>query len=529
MTRESANREDDVTLRAMLHRSACWYPEHESIVDGTCRLTYRDLLDRVRRMAGLLHDHGVRKGDRVALLTYPSSAHVIALFGAIELGAIPCALHVRESAGTLAAVLERLAPRVLVYDGVLAPLAATLRTSVPLITHAVCAVSELTPSAYVTKTGDACIPADLDRYPPELDPVPLAIDDVAVIILSSGTTGIPKGIMHTHRTQMASARAGVRMVGASPSSAIVNVSSTAFVGWYNCTLPFLMAAGKVVLQPHWDPEGYLQRVQAERATFAFLVPTMWRMVLGKDPELHRLPALACAAYAGEPMDRTTLRRIRERVCRRVLNVYGATETGAWAGGTAMLIEDEAGMERLDSVGKPLLGSDLRVIKPGGDPDDVLPAGEEGEVIIRGASVASEAWDQPEIGRLRMVGPWWRSGDLGLIDAQGYVYLRGRVDDMIISGGINIMPNEIEETLLSHASVADCAVIGVPDERWGQRVVAFIVCRDTVTPEQLARYLEVSGLSSYKHPREYHFVDDLPRGNTGKVARRELRARYPTQT
>jgi len=529
MTPEAPLQEDEVTLRGILHRNARWYPDHEAIVDGTCRLTYRGLLDYVRRMARLLHDHGVRKGDRVALLTYPSAVHVIALFGAIELGAIPCALHVRESAETLAAVLERLAPRVLVYEGALVSLAATLRSRVPLITHAVCAVSELTPAMLEPARGDACIPADLERRCAVLDPVPVAADDVAVILLSSGTTGVPKGIMHTHRTQMASARAGVHMVGASPSSAIVNVSSTAFVGWYNCTLPFLMAAGKVVLLPHWDPERYLQSMRAERATFAFLVPTMWRMLLDKAPEHHGSSTLTCAAYAGEPMDRTTLRRIRERVCRRVLNVYGATETGAWAGGTAMLIEDEQAMERLDSVGKPLLGSDIRVIRPGGTPDEQLPSGEEGEVLIRGASVTSQAWDQPEISRQRMTGPWWRSGDLGLIDAQGYLYLRGRVDDMIISGGINILPNEIEEILLSHAAVTECAVTGVPDERWGQRVVAFIVAREPVTPEQLVRHLEASGLSNYKHPREYRFVDGLPRGNTGKVARRQLRNVQPGQT
>ena len=516
--------EDDSTLRGMLHRSARWYPDHEAVVDGTCRLTYGGLLDRVRRMAGLLHSCGVRKGDRVALLTHPSTAHVVALFGAIELGAIPCALHVRESTGTLAAVLQRLAPRVLVYDGALESVATTLRAQVPLVSHAVRAVSELTSSPGAS-TADLCIPADLDRYEPERAPVPVAPDDAAIIILSSGTTGVPKGIVHTHRTQIASARSGVLMVGASPVSAVVNASSTAFVGWYNCTLPFLMAAGKVVLLPHWEPVRYLQQMQEERATFAFLVPTMWRMLLSHDVDRYDRSTLACAAYAGEPMDATTLRRIRERFCSRVMNVYGSTETGAWAGGTSMLIDNEAAMPRLDSVGKPLPGSDLRVIRPGGSADEVMPPGEEGEVIIRGASVSSTAWDQPEVARKRMEGPWWHSGDLGVLDAEGYLYLRGRVDDMIISGGINILPNEIEEILLSLPAVQDCAVIGVPDNRWGQRVVAFVVPHGAVTTGELAAHVQACGLSGYKHPREYRLVRELPRGNTGKVARRQLRAEY----
>jgi acyl-CoA synthetase (AMP-forming)/AMP-acid ligase II len=514
----------DATLRSLLHRSAHWYPQHEAAVDGTARLTYARLLDRVQRMAKLLHDCGVRKGDRVALLTYPCVSHLIALFGAIELGAIPCALHVRESAATLTAVLRRLSPRVLVYDGALEALATTLRAQIRFITDAVRAVSEATPAEPASPGADPTIPADLDRYTLDFEPMPIAADDVAVIILSSGTTGIPKGVMHTHRTQTASASAGAHMVGARPGSAIVNASSTAFVGWYNCTLPFLGAAGKVAFQAHWDPREFLRRLQDERATFAFLVPTMWRMLLAQGVERYDLSTLECAAYAGEAMDATTLARLRERICRRVLNVYGATETGAWAGGTAMPIVDPAGETRLGSVGKPLAGSDLRIVRPGGTAQDVLPWGEEGEILIRGASVSGAIWDQPQVARARMEGPWWHSGDLGALDAEGFLYLHGRVDDMIISGGINILPNEIEEALRSHPAVADCAVVGVPDERWGQRVVGFIVARNVVTAEALDTHLQGSGVSSYKHPRDYRFVTELPRGNTGKVARSALRER-----
>lgn len=515
-------RDDPITLRDLLHASARWYPEHEAVADGTIRYRYAGLADRVRRMATLLYRCGVRKGDRVALLCYPSAAHLVALFGAFELGAVPCALHLRESVATLAAVLERLGARALVYDGALAETAAALRRRVPLVSAAVRAVSEATPPAAQSGGGDPVIPADLDACEPLDDPVPLRGDDLAVIALSSGTTGLPKGIMHTHRTQYESARTGVPMVGAGPASAVVNVTSTAFIGWYNCTLPFIAAAGKVCYLAQWDPRRFLERLQAERATFAFLVPTMWRMLLGEDVDDFDLSALDRIACAGEPMDAATLARVRTRICPRVLNVYGATETGAWAGGTALLIDSDAAMARGASAGKPLPGSDIRVVRPGGGIEDVVPAGVEGEVLIRGPSVARDIWHQPDVARRVFDGPWWRSGDLGLLDEEGFLYLRGRVDDMIISGGINVLPAEIEAVLLAHPAVAECAVVGLEDPRWGQRIVAFVVARDAVSAADLQVHVRASDLAAYKHPREYRFVDGLPRGNTGKIARRALR-------
>ena len=194
------------TLRDLIRSTAEKYPENDAVVDGVSRYTYAELLDRVKRMAKLLHTLGVRKGDRVALLMPASTSHVIALFGSIELGAIPSALHARESADTLAAIVERLSPRVLVYDGVFAEKAKSLRDDTGLITAAVRSISSVTPKDQCANGQDPIIPAALDNYEPDLELMPVALDDTAVIALSSGTTGIPKGIMHTHRTLMASAK-----------------------------------------------------------------------------------------------------------------------------------------------------------------------------------------------------------------------------------------------------------------------------------------------------------------------------------
>ncbi len=510
------------TLRDLIRSAAAKYPDNEAVVDGIARYTYAELLDRIERMAKLLHTSGVRKGDRVALLMPPSVSHIIALFGTIELGAIPSALHARESEDTLSAIIERLSPRVLVYDGVFAQKARSLLDKGTLISAAIRSVSAITPSDQAMSGPDPIIPADLNRYELDFEPMTIALDDTAVIALSSGTTGIPKGVMHTHRTLMASARCGAPYMSAHPNACSINIFTTAFIGWYNCTLPFLYGGSKIIYLSQWDSQDFLKTIQDEKATVCFLVPTMWRMLLREHPENYDLSSLERVGYAGEPMDTTTMRQIRERICPSVINTYGTTETGSWGGCTVMLPEDYVNDSKIESVGKPGTDVEIRIIVPGGLVDDVVAAGEDGEVIFSGPSVANQLWEQPALGREIFAGRWWRSGDMGSMDEAGYLYLKGRIDDMVITGGINVLPGQVEEAVLSHPAVSECVVIGLPSEQWGQQVTAFVICKEPVTVDELADHVNRSTLSSYKKPREYRFVKELPRGNTGKVSRKLLR-------
>ncbi|WP_158513143.1 class I adenylate-forming enzyme family protein [Immundisolibacter cernigliae] len=513
----------DVTARDMLHRAADWFPQGERVVDGLFRYTYPRLREQVLRCAALYHQLGVRKGDRVALMTVGSVQHVVALFGAIELGAIPAALHVRESVGTLSGVLEQLSPRVLVYDGAFAGVADELRQRKRLVTGFVRIVSPHTPPEQLTAGSDPVLPRDLEGYRLDFEPMEIHEHDTAIIALSSGTTGLPKGVMHSNRTLMEGARGGSYLWRMMPSDAMCNMMSTAFIGWYNVTLPVINAGAKVVFMPHWDAQGFLQAVQDERCTHAFLAPTMWRMLLRHGLEGYDLSLITSAGFAGEPMDTATLREIKARISPNIFNIYGSTESGSCSAGTVMFPHDLEDESRIDSVGRPMLNGDIRIIKPGGSADDVLPPGEEGEVLIRGPSVAVGFWYRPELARKVFEGPWWHSGDMGMIDADRYLYLRGRIDDMIISGGINILPSVVEDAVMRHPAVSEAAVIGVPDARWGQRVVACVVRRGAVTEQDLDAFVHETDLASYARPREYRFMDELPKGNTGKVSRKGLRA------
>jgi fatty-acyl-CoA synthase len=514
----------------MFHRAARWFPNNEAAVDETTRYTYRELLDNVQRCAALYHDLGVRKGDRVALMLYPSTVHCIALFAAFELGALPAALHVRETAKALSPMVDRLSPRVLVYDASTEEKAKELLDSCPTVTGSIRARSSVDANLDPGAKPIAEIPGDLKNCSMDFEPMPVYESDPAAIVLSSGTTGIPKGIVHTNGTLTNGARGGVyNYNGLKPSDALLNIFTTSFVAWYNASLPFFNVGAKIVFRCKWDPKAYLEAVQEEKATVAFLVPTMWRMLFaqGADSGEYDLSSIKLAAFAGEVMDPTTLQRIQKSISPHLMQIYGTTELGASAG--AVAFEEDMIGEKLASVGKPMLNADIRIIEPGGTRHDECPVGESGEVIIRGPSVASLVWNDPARAR-KIFEPdgadtWWHSGDMGHLDEDGYLYLEGRVDDMIISGGINIMPARVEEVLLAHPDVTEVAVVGVPDPEWGQRVKAFVVAKGPeLSSQDLDGFMKESELADYQRPRLYDFVEGLPRTATGKIDRKALRER-----
>ena len=525
--------DDQFTLREMLRRAAKWFPRNVAVADEQGCYTYAQLSNEAKRCANLYHQLGAHKGSRVAFLLYPSNIHCVALFGAIELGAVPVALHPRESEQVLIRVINRLSPTILVYDASMEKRMANLLPHCPTVVATVKARSAAPEDQHAEVGPSAEIPTDLYRYAIDFEPMPVYEGDPAAIVMSSGTTSLPKGIVHTNRTLMESARGGVYVWdGIRPDDSILNIATTSFIGWYNISLPFFNVGAKSVFRLGWDPEKYLQTLQEEKITTAILIPTMWRMVFKEDVEKYDLSAVQTAAFAAEVMDPSTLQKIREYICPQVVNIYGTTESGSLSAGT-VLRENEMEGKRLTSVGKPMLNSDVRVIRLGGNINDELATDEAGEVVVRGPSVASQVWDDPattsKIFESDGSNTWWHSGDMGRLDEEGYLYLEGRIDDMIVSSGINILPSRVEDVLLSHGDVAECAVIGISHPDWGQQVKAYVVPRDpSLTSEGLDRFLRQSELSDYQRPRQYEFVDDLPRTSTLKINRKALREQESEQ-
>lgn len=510
----------NLTVRGMLHRSARYFPDNEAAVDESYRYTYAELLDKVRRTAALYHGMGVRKGDRVALLLLPSANHVVALFAAYELGAIPVALHVRESTQLLVRTLERLSPRILVYDPSLTDSVDELRDQVPFITGYVGARSGVTTDEEISG-NDVVIPDQLDQYEMDFEPMGIDAQDIALICLSSGTTGIPKGVIHRNGPAVESARGGAYIWGCNPHSCQLVPISTSFTGWSNAVFPFMNVGAKSVYMAHFNPQRYIETLVEEKCTTCVLIPTIWRMLFQMDISSYDLSNVELAGFAGEVIDGPTLEKIRTQITPNIINIYGTTET-LLCGGTIMFAKDMT-PERIESVGKPLLNGEIRIIEPGGSIEDTLPAGEEGEIIVSGPSVANEMWNDPALTRKVFEDGWWHSGDLGRLDEENFLYIDGRIDDMIISGGINIMPAPIEQTILDHPLVTEVAVVGIKDDQWGQRITAFVsVSSDRLTAEELHDFVCASELSHYQRPRDYQFLQELPKGPTGKLNRKSLR-------
>ena len=514
-----------LTIPNAFARNARWFASGEAVVDSATRLTYAELDDLSLRTAALFASLGAEPGKPLALLCVPSSIYLVAWLGAIRMGALPMALHTRESAPTLATICRKMGPTLLVYDASMEALAGGIVANYPELGALVEAWSALPPKRSGAVRPRASIPADLPATPPYARPALPAEDDPAVIVLSSGTTSVAKGVVHTHRGFIENARTNLYMYqGVLPRDRSLVPLSTAFIGCYNGWFPFLNAGACTIFMEHFDLDELPRRVSAERATHVFLTPTLWRRILNAEDASANFRSVRLIGFAAEPMDATTLKRLREQISPNIVQVYGSTEIGAAA--TSITAEEMVG-DRLVSVGRPLVNGDVRIVTPGGKPDEEVARGEIGEVLVSSPSLAAGIWRDLEATAISFVVDgerrWWRSRDLGRLDAGGYLYLEGRRDDMIISGGINIMPARVEDVLLAHPGVAECAVVGVPHPEWGEEVQAFVVRRDPkLDAESMELYVRSSDLSPYQRPRVYHFVTELPRTSSNKVLRRVLR-------
>lgn len=378
-----------------------------------------------------------------------------------------------------------------------------------------------------------------------IDPAsaPLAPADLAAIILSSGSTGRPKGVMHTQRTLVENAKAGQMLYGGiTVHDATLIMMQPSFAAWNNVVLPYVGGRAKVAFGGAFEREDFLATLARERITMAPAVPTMWRMVFAGDIGAHDLSAMRLVSISGEPPSLSDMEQIHGRICRDMAIFYASSEAACGAAvlattadvlghhqraaaGQLVTAGKPATPGKPATTGKPVVGADMRIIDPEGGIDDELPPGQTGEIALAGPSLAVGYWKDPQLTGERFVAGWWRSGDMGYIDADGDLFVQGRIDNVIYSGGIKVHGEEIEGALLRHPAVAQAAVIGVPDERWGQRIEAHLVLKKTgATAGELDAWCRGEGaLAGFKVPKAFHFVAQLPTGPTGKLYRRALRA------
>jgi acyl-coenzyme A synthetase/AMP-(fatty) acid ligase len=505
------------TLSDLFIRSSQWRGREELFVDEHDRITGSAAFDQALKLAQGFADLGAAPGEVIAFLCRSSARHAVAWFAAPLSGRIACSLHVRETAERLGQALDWLDAKVLVHDADLE------EQAVAAIAASGRRIARISLGARGGADADySDIVASGARFDvAAARPKP---DDVAAIVFSSGTTGKPKGIMHTQKTMLEAAKGGQVVMGPiTPDSATLLYMQPSFAAWPIIVLPFVAAKAKVCFGSNFTPAAFLETCQRERITKAPLVPTMWRMVFEAGPENYDLSALTLVSISGEAPAPSDVRQLYNRICRNIVCIYLSGEAFT-ASGVLANTRDLMERDKIGSSGRPAVGGDVRILVPGGSFDDEAVQGETGEIAISGPSLSIGYWKDEALTRAKFRDGWWRSGDLGRLDADNYLWVSGRIDNVINTGGIKVSGEEIEHALLSHPQIAQCAVIGQPDAQMGQRIEAFVVARGAKPEiEDINRFLRGERhLAGFKVPKAFHFVDSLPTGPTGKLFRRALR-------
>lgn len=488
---------------------------------GDRALTYAAADAWANRWAQALVAQGLQVGDRIAYLSENAIEIGVMLMAAAKVGVAPFILNYRLAPREWLAILRDADPRMVFAAGtaqIQALAALDLANELPGVT------------AVALGPGEA--PARWQHYdawvhgmPSSKPDVTVKGDDMLYLIYTSGTTGLPKGVMISHTNALAHVEQAMTASPASkaPGERALVTTPLYHAAGINRIINAAVKGGTVVLMAHFEAEAFLDTLERERINSCNMVPAIMQSLVDLPGiEQRRFDALKVIYYGAAPIGVPLLRRALQVFRCNLVQGYGLTEA---TGGFVYLNEVDharalAGDEHLlRSTGRPVL-VEVRVVDDDGH--DLGPD-EPGELLVRGPNVMKGYWRNPEATRDAVRDGWLHTGDVARRDVEGYVYLCDRVKDMVVSGGTNIYPREVEAVLLEHPAMVDVAVIGVPDERWGEALLAVCVCRgEPPAPEALVEFCR-SRLGGYKIPRRYEFLAELPRNPSGKVLKRVLRA------
>ena len=492
-----------LTLLAAAER----HGDGEALVDGGDRLGYASLQRRAAELAGGLAGLGLKQGDHLCVLL-GNRHETVELYWATQwMGARFVPLNFRLSPDEVRYCVQDAQASAVVFEAASAEAAQACRQAGVTLLD-------------IGDNGDADARLDELDDDPHGGALDLAEDEISLMLYTSGTTGKPKGVPRSHRADRAAGLSQVIHHGYRYGDRSLGVMPLYHTMGMHTMVAMALIDGCFVALPQWDAARAARLIAGERISSLYLAPTLFHDLLAGLPEDADLSSVESIGYAGSPMNPELAARCVETFDARVFfNHYGSTEYYTWA-----VSRDQAG--KPGCAGRPALNTRLRLVAtdPDASPDDLVRPGEEGQVIadLRSDEAFSGYWNRPDADEAAIRQGWYYPGDIGQIDEDGDLWIVGRMDDMIISGGENIHPVEVEAVLAEHPAVEEAAVIGVSDERWGQRVLAFIV-GEQVDEQELDRHCrESTQIADFKRPREYRFVTDLPKSPTGKLLRRELK-------
>lgn len=496
-----------------LHRSLQITPDRTATVHGARIRTFHQQADRVARLASGLHALGVGVGDRVGILALNSDRYAEYLLAVPWAGAVLNPVNVRWSVAEVAYAINDSATCCLLVDDAFVPIAEELRQRCPDLRSLVYCGEELLPDGMV----------DYEELVAAHRPISDACrggDDLAGLFYTGGTTGFPKGVMLSHRNLVTSSlgflatRQGLQeesvLLHAAPMFHLAGLS-----GWATQVL----LGGMHVMIPAFKADAVWAAVHDYQVTDLLLVPTMIQMLIdaAERPD-YDVSSLQNILYGGSPISEALVSRVMRLLPNvKLTQVYGMTEAAPVV--SVLAHRDHRG-HRLKSAGRGAPHTQIMIIDQSGD---VAPVGTVGEICVRGDHVMGGYWNRPDETASVLVDSWYRTGDAGYLDAEGFLYVVDRIKDMIITGGENVYSAEVENALSTHPSVAAAAVIGLPSDQWGERVHAVVVAAPNTQIDLAELQTHVRArLANYKVPRSVEVIDQLPLSGAGKVLKRQLR-------
>ncbi|ROZ85493.1 long-chain-fatty-acid--CoA ligase [Gordonia sp. OPL2] len=499
-------------LTQPLHRNAQLQPDALATICGDRRFTFGELRSEVASLAGGLRGLGVESGDRVAILALNSDRYLHTILAVAWADAVVVPVNTRWSVKEIAYSLVEADVRTLVVDDTFSELAGALREQCPELSTLI-------------HCGDSDTPVGMVPYEQVASsgPIPDARrggDELAGIFYTGGTTGFPKGVMLSHRNLFASAMGSAASGAWSTRGRVLHVAPMFHLADLASTIGHMLLGGTHVIIPGFDPVATMTAIAEQGVTDVLLVPTMIQMTVDhprlKDFDLSGLQVLM---YGASPISEALLERARGAFpAARFLQAYGMTELSPVA--TMLTDEDHRDPVRRRSAGQAAPQSLVKIVDLDGSE---AARGEFGEIVVSGEHVMLGYWKKPEETAAALRDGWMHTGDGGIMDDAGYVFVADRLKDMIISGGENVYSIEVENVVAKHPSVLQCAVIGVPDDRWGERVHAVVSLKPgaALSLDELRQHSKAD-IAGYKVPRSLEIVETFPMSGAGKILKRELR-------
>ncbi len=513
-----------MNIGTLFTKSARTSPDRLAIAYGDQEWTYRQTNERINKLANALRGLGMQKGGNVAILLHNCPEFIESLFACFKAGLGTVPINFRLHPKECSFIIDNSEAKAVILGEEFKDSLHALRHEMPRVSHFICISDPL--------EGMLSFETLLASQSAQFMDTEVAPDDLAWLFYTSGTTGYPKGAMLTHQNLLVMTMgfyADISSLGT--EDAVLHAAPLSHgSGLYGIPNIAKGAANIIMRSKTFDPKIVFETIQRRKVTNIFMAPAMIkRLVTSPDIDHYDLRSLKCVHYGGAPIYEEDLKSAVKKFGQIFVQDYGQAESPMTITYLPqqehLLSGTPEQMKRLTSAGFPRTDIEVKIVDR---EDRELPAGQMGEIVVRGSVVMKGYWKNPKATAETLRGGWLHTGDLGTMDEKGYVYILDREKDMIISGGENIYSREIEDVILKHPAVFEVAVIGVPDEKWGEAVKAMVALKpgQKANEEDIIQFCK-DHLASYKKPKSVEFIEAIPKNPYGKVLKRELREKYWT--